>query len=317
MTTTRPQSPVAAGAALSAQGTQTPSAMKRRRLLHAYLFMFPAFLVISIFVFIPLAQVIYYSFTDFNMLNDPQWVGLANYTKLFNDGVFWQSLVASFTYLLVTPILIVASIGLAIVVNRNLPGVYLFRALYYIPVVISAVAIGMIFDFVYKDQGLINGALRSLRIIDQPIGFMLTPALVLPSIMAVTIWRGLGYYMVMFLAGLQSIPEELYEAAAIDGANRWQQHIFITVPMLRPVITFVAIISSISALRAFDEIYILTNGTGGVLDSALTTMFYLYRQAFRFNNIGYAAAIAVVFTVLTMALSLLNLRFLEGKEDNS
>jgi len=129
----------------------------------------------------------------------------------------------------------------------------------------------------------------------------------------VTVWRGLGYYMVMFLAGLQAISEELYEAAAIDGANRFQQHLYITVPGLRPVITFVAVISSISALRAFDEIYIMTNGTGGLLDSAMTTMFYLYRQGFQFLNIGYAAAIAVIFTIITMVFSLVNLRFMEGK----
>lgn len=294
---------------------QSTSVLQRRINRNAYFFLLPAMLTLAVFLFIPLIQVIYYSFTDFDMLTQPQWVGLKNYTELFQDDLFWKSLSLSFTYLLVTPILIVFSIALAIVVNRSLLGVNLFRALYFIPVVISAVAIGMIFDFVFADQGLINGLLRSLNIIDTPIGFLTNPSLVLPSIMAVTIWRGLGYYMVMFLAGLQSIPEELYEAAAIDGANRFQQHIHVTVPMLRPVITFVAIISSIAALRAFDEIFILTNGTGGLLDSALTTMFYLYRQAFVFLNIGYAAAMAVIFTIITMVLSLLNLRFLEGDND--
>jgi len=174
----------------------------------------------------------------------------------------------------------------------------------------------MIFDFVFAEPaGLINGALRQLHLIDEPIHFLTDPDSILPSIMAVTVWRGIGYYMVMFLAGLQAIPEELYEAASIDGANRFQQHIYITIPSLRPVITFVAVISSISALRAFDEIFILTNGTGGLLDSALTSMFYLYRQGFRFLNIGYAAAIAVAFTIITMIFSLINLWFLEGRDN--
>lgn len=275
--------------------------------------MLPALIALTIFVFIPLGQVIYYSFTDYDMLTSPEWVGLANYVELFQDATFWKSLSYSLMYLLVTPILIVLSIALAIIVNRILPGVTLFRALYFIPVVISPVAIGMIFDFVYAEPGgLINGFLRQVGLINEPIHFLTEPSLILPSIMAVTVWRGIGYYMVMFLAGLQSIPEELYEAAAIDGANPIQQHLHVTVPMLRPVITFVAIISSISALRAFDEIFIMTNGTGGLLDSALTTMFYIYRQAFDFLEIGYAAAIAVIFTLLTMVLSLVNLHFLEG-----
>ncbi len=286
--------------------------MQRRRNRAAYLFLTPAVVFMIIFMLIPLLQVIYFSFTDYDLLTPPVWAGIKNYTRLFQDPQFWQSLLRSLTYLIVTPILIVLSIILAIVVNRPLRGITLFRALYYIPVVISAVAIGMIFDFVFAEPaGLLNGLLRQFGLIERPIHFLTEPSLILPSIMSVTVWRGIGYYMVMFLAGLQSIPEELYEAAAIDGAGRFQQHIFVTVPMLRPVITFVAVISSISALRAFDEIYILTNGTGGLLDAGMTTIFYLYRQAFSFLHIGYAAAIAVVFTAFTLVFSLINLRFLE------
>jgi len=293
------------------------SAMERRRTITAYVFLAPAFAILILFLFIPLVQVVYYSFTDYDMLRSPHWVGLENYQNLMHDDLFWTSLKRSFIYLSVTPVLIVLSIALAIIVNRPLRGVNVFRALYYIPVVISAVAIGMIFNFVFAEPaGLINGLLRQLGLIDTPIHFLTDPDYVLPSIMAVTIWRGLGYYMVMFLAGLQAIPEELYEAAAIDGANKLQQHLHITVPQLRPVITFVAVISSISALRAFDEIFILTDGSGGLLDSGVTTMFYLYRQAFRFLNIGYAASIAVVFTIITMIFSLINLRLLEGRADD-
>ncbi len=314
MTNTVTRVPNTANPSVQNDETNTDgSLLARRRTISAYLFMLPALIALTIFVFIPLGQVIYYSFTDYDMLTSPEWVGLANYVELFQDATFWKSLSYSLMYLLVTPILIVLSIALAIIVNRILPGVTLFRALYFIPVVISPVAIGMIFDFVYAEPGgLINGFLRQVGLINEPIHFLTEPSLILPSIMAVTVWRGIGYYMVMFLAGLQSIPEELYEAAAIDGANPIQQHLHVTVPMLRPVITFVAIISSISALRAFDEIFIMTNGTGGLLDSALTTMFYIYRQAFDFLEIGYAAAIAVIFTLLTMVLSLVNLHFLEG-----
>jgi putative chitobiose transport system permease protein len=301
--------------AVAQDARRTTSVMERRRNLHAYLFLTPALIFLLIFMAVPLLQVIYYSFTNYDLLTPPSWIGFENYTRLFQDDLFWKSLGKSFSYLIVTPILIVLSIILAIIVNRKIRGIAFFRALYYIPVVISAVAIGMIFDFVFAEPaGLINGILRQLGLIDRPIHFLTEPALTLPSIMGVTVWRGIGYYMMMFLAGLQSIPEELYEAAAIDGANRFQQHLYVTVPMLRPVITFVAVISSISALRAFDEIFILTNGSGGLLDAGVTTIFYLYRQAFDFLNIGYAAAIAVVFTIITMILSVINLRFLERRD---
>lgn len=133
--------------------------------------------------------------------------------------------------------------------------------------------------------------------------------------MLVTVWRGIGFYMIIFLAALQAVPEELYEAAAIDGANRFQQHLYVTVPGIRPAIIFVAIISSISAIKVFEEIWVMTDGTGGLLDSALTLMFYLYRQGFINLELGYAAAIAVVFSILTLVLSILNLRYLERNND--
>jgi putative chitobiose transport system permease protein len=174
----------------------------------------------------------------------------------------------------------------------------------------------MIFEFVFEEpNGLINGALRALGIIDRPINFLSHPDSTLVSIMLVTIWRGIGFYMVIFLAALQNIPDELYEAAAIDGANRFQQHWYITVPGIRPTIIFVAIISSISALKVFEEIFVMTDGSAGVLDSALTLMFYLFRQGFVFLELGYASAIAVVFTLITLVFSIVNLRFLERGTD--
>lgn len=289
---------------------------KRRRAIRryatAYGFLAPAFAFLIVFLFIPLVISIYLSFTDYKLLNAPNWVGLGNYEKLFNDPLFWRGLRNSFIYLIATPILIALSISLAIVVNRALKGVYIFRTLYYIPAVTSVVAVGMIFEFVFAEpSGLINGVLLSLGVIQRPINFLTHPDSTLISIMLVTIWRGIGFYMIIFLSALQAVPEELYEAAAIDGANKLQQHWHITVPGIRPSIVFVAIISSISALKVFEEIWVMTNGTGGVLDSALTLMFYLYRQGFIFLEMGYAAAIAVVFAVITLVFSIMNFRYLE------
>jgi putative chitobiose transport system permease protein len=287
-----------------------------RRHIVAYGFIAPAFSFLIVFLFIPLIAAIYLSFTDYDLLTRPEWEGLDNYWRLFNDPLFWRGLRNSFIYLVVTPILIVLSIALAIVVNRNLRGIYIFRTIYYIPAVTSVVAVGMIFEFVFAEPaGLINGFLRSVGLIDRPINFLTHPDYTLISIMLVTIWRGIGFYMIIFLAALQSVPEELYEAAAIDGANRFQQHLYVTIPGIRPSIIFVAIISSISALKVFEEIWVMTDGTGGLIDSALTLMFYLYRQGFTNLELGYAAAIAVVFSLITLVFSILNLRYLERNND--
>lgn len=283
------------------------SVFKRRKRVAAYAFLAPALGFLAVFFFFPLTQVIYYSFTDFDLYS-ASWVGAENYRNLLADPLFWMSLRKSFVYLICTPILIVLSLTLAIIVNRPLKGVAFFRAMYFMPAVISAVAIGMIFELVFAEQGLLNGILREIGFIRRPIAFLQDPALVLPSIMGVTIWRGVGYYMVMFLAGLQAIPKEHYEAASIDGANVLQQHWHITVPGVRPIIVLVGVLSSIAALRAFDEIFILTDGTGGILNSGLTAMFYLYRQAFVFNNVGYASALAVVFSLVIIVFTVINLR---------
>jgi len=289
---------------------------RRMRLITAYGFIAPAMFFFVVFLFIPLIAAVYLSFTSYDLVTAPEWVGLDNYQNLFQDPLFWRGLRNSFIYLIVTPILIVLSIGLAIVVNRKLMGIPIFRTIYYIPAVTSVVAVGMIFEFVFAEpSGLINGLLLSLGLIERPINFLTHPDSTLISIMLVTIWRGIGFYMVIFLAALQAVPEELYEAAAIDGANRFQRHLYVTVPGIRPAIIFVAVISSISALKVFEEIWVMTDGSGGLLDSALTLMFYLYRQGFINLELGYASAIAVVFTIVTLIFSIANLRFLERGTD--
>ncbi len=289
-----------------------------KKTLVAYGFIAPAMSFLVIFLFIPLVIAVYLSFTRYDLLTAPEWVGTQNYEALFQDPLFWRGLRNSFIYLIVTPILIFLSICLAIVANRNLRGIYIFRTVYYIPAVTSVVAVGMIFEFVFAEpSGLINGVLLTLGWIDKPINFLTHPDSTLISIMMVTIWRGIGFYMIVFLAALQAVPEELYEAAAIDGANRLQQHRYITVPGIRPSIIFVAIISSISALKIFEEVWVMTDGSAGLLDSALTLMFYLYRQGFVNLELGYAASIAVVFTLITLTFSLLNLRYLERNNDGN
>lgn len=285
--------------------------MMKKFSLTPYLFLTPAILVIAVFVLYPMIAVVYYSFTDYNIMTPPVWIGIRNYQQLLKDPIFWLALKNSFIYLLVTPILIFLCIILAIVVNRKLPGINMFRALYYIPVISGSIAVGISWRLMLDTNGLLNGLLMSVGFLKEPIQWLAEPSYTLPIAMLLTIWMGLGYYMMIFLAGLQNIPEELYDAALIDGCNAWQKHWYISFPGLRPQITFVAVISSLAALEVFNEIYILTGGLGGILNSGVTMVFYLWRQAFRLNHAGMASAIAMVLLVITLAFSIMNMRFLE------
>ena len=285
--------------------------MTRRLSLTPYLFLAPALLVIAVFVLYTIVAVVYYSFTDYSIVTPPVWIGLKNYQQLVQDPVFWQALRHSFIYLLVTPTLIFLCILLAIVVNRKLPGINVFRALYYIPVISGSIAVGIAWRLMLDTNGLLNGILISVGILKEPVQWLAEPAYTLPIAMLLTTWMGLGYYMMIFLAGLQNISEELYDAALIDGCNAWQKHWHVSFPGLRPQITFVAVISSLAALEVFNEILILFGPLGGVLNSGVTMVFYLWRQAFRLQHAGMASAIALVLLVITLAFSIVNIRYLE------
>ena len=285
--------------------------MIRRRAITPYTFLAPALVLLGIFVLYPIIAVIWYSFTDYDIATPPVFIGLDNYTKLLDDETFRLAIVHSFVYLLVTPILIVMSIALAIIVNRRLKGIHIFRALYFVPAISGSIAIGLAWRWIFERNGLLNSVLVSLGVIDTPVQWLATPSLVLPIAMLLTIWAGVGYYSVIFLAGLQNIPEELYDAASIDGATDFQKHRYVSVPGLRPQITFVAVISSLAALKVFDEIYVLTGRTGGILDSGVTIVFYLWKQAFVLGHAGYASAIAMALLAMTLVFSIVNVRFLE------
>lgn len=289
--------------------------MTRRLSATPYLFLAPALALIGVFVVYPILAVVYYSFTDYDISTPPVWVGLDNYERLVGDPTFWLALTHSVVYLIVTPILIVLSIGLAIIVNRRLRGIHVFRALYYIPAISGTIAIGISWRWLFDTNGLINSVLISVGILDAPVQWLAEPDAVLPIAMLLTIWAGVGYYSVIFLAGLQNISEELYDAARIDGCSDLQKHRYVSVPGLRPQIVFVAVISSLAALKVFDEIYVLTNKTGGILDSGTTIVFYLWEQAFRLTHAGYASAIAIVLLAITLVFSVVNVRLLERRAE--
>ncbi len=280
----------------------------RGQYLTPYLFLAPALILLTLTVFWPALQAFYLSFTryEYDITQPPQWIGLDNFERLLSDQVFWQTLGNTVTYLVgVVPILVIAPLGLAILVNRALPGIYWFRAAYYTPVVISMVVAGIAWQWLYAETGLLNQLLRWLNPSAEGIPWLTSPDLALFSVMAVTVWKGLGYYMVIYLAGLQAIPAELYEAAAIDGSDGWQKHWDITVPMMKPYLFLVAVISAISATKVFEEIFIMTQG--GPLNSSKTIVYYVYERAFRNLEISYACTIGLVLFLMILGLSLLRL----------
>ena len=285
--------------------------MAKKKNLTPYLFLAPALLIVAVFVLYPIGAVVYYSFTDYSIATPPVWIGVSNYQRLFADPIFWKALKHSIAYLIVTPILIFLCIILAIIVNRRIPGIYAFRAMYYIPVISGSIAVGIAWRLMLDTNGLLSSLLITLGMTKEPVQWLATPQFTLPIAMLLTIWMGLGYYMMIFLAGLQNIPEELYDAALIDGCNSWQKHWHVSLPGLRPQIVMVAVISSLAALQVFNEIYILTGGLGGILNSGVTIVFYLWQQAFRLQHAGMASAIAIVLLVITLVFSIVNIRILE------
>ena len=271
-----------------------------------YLFLLPALLLLGLTVFWPVLQAFYLSLTNYiDLSQPPQWIGIGNYRRLLADKVFWQTLGNTLLYLIcVVPILVIFPLGLAILVNRKLRGMNWFRAFYYTPVIISMVVAGIAWKWLYAENGLLNQFLAHIGFKDG-IPWLTSPKWALYSVMAVTIWKGLGYYMVIYLAGLQSIPDELYEAAAMDGSDGISKHWDITVPLMKPYLLLVAVISAISATKVFEEVYIMTQG--GPRNSSKTIVYYLYEQAFQNLEISYACTIGLVIFLLILTLSIVRI----------
>jgi putative chitobiose transport system permease protein len=283
------------------------------RRLTPYLFLLPALVVLGLTVFWPALQAFYLSFTqyEYDLTQAPKWVGLANFQRLWGDPVFWKTMGNTLVYLLgVVPILVVVPLGLALLVNQKLRGINWFRASFYTPVVISMVVAGIAWKWLYAENGLFNQFLGQLGLKDG-IPWLTSPNWVIFSVMVVTVWKGLGYYMMIYLAGLQSIPAELYEAAAIDGSDGYSKHWDITVPLMRPYLLLVAVISAISATKVFEEVYIMTQG--GPRNSSKTVVYYLYEQAFSDLEISYACTIGLVLFLVILGLSILNLKLSQGR----
>ena len=290
-------------------------AAARPRSATAWGFLAPALLLIGLSVLIPAAMALVMSFTRSGLdVGEPlQWVGLANIRRLLADPMFFRVLGTTLLYLVgVVPPVVLGSLVLAVLVNRQLPGIHWFRAAFYTPVLVSIVVAAIAFRWLYAETGLVNGWLSALLgPAFTPIGFLTNPVLALPAVMVVTLWKGLGYYMVIFLAGLQGISADLYEAAELDGSEGWRKHLDITLPLLRPYVTLVAVISAIAATKVFEEVYLMTQG--GPAESTKTLVYYVYDQAFAELEISYACTVGLALFVIVLLLSLVRFAFAGDK----
>lgn len=279
-----------------------------RRILTPYLFLLPALLLLVTFTFYPVLFGTALSLFDYDVINPPRFVGLANFRTLWTDRYFWIALENSVKYLAVVPVLQGCAILLALWVYRSTRGIGWLRAAYYLPVVTSIVVVGILWRWMYDDAGLVNFVLLRLRLLRAPIHWLADPAIALYAVMFVTLWKGLGYYMVIYLVGLEAIPPGYAEAAAIDGAGAFEQLRHVTLPLLRPSILLATTLSAISALRVFEEVYVMTSG--GPVYATYTMFYYMFDQAFGALHLGYAAALGVILTVVTVGLSVANFRLL-------
>jgi multiple sugar transport system permease protein len=295
-----------------------PSAARRARRSEkvlsraAFFFLLPGLLVLLFFFFLPIAGALVLSLTDFDIYGvadygNVRFVALHNYAELLRDPLFWAALKNTLYFVLVGgPLSVGVSLAAAVLINtKGIRFKGFFRSAYFAPVVTTLVAVAVVFRFLYHGRyGLINYALAWFGM--EPVDWLGDPTWAMPAIILLAVWKNFGYNMVIFIAGLQNVPEYLYEAATVDGANAWHRFKNITLPMLAPTFLFVSIITMIGYFQLFAEPYVMTEG--GPLNSTLSVVLYMYQEGFRWWDMGYAAAIAFVLFVFILAGTLIQLR---------
>jgi multiple sugar transport system permease protein len=276
-----------------------------------YFFLLPSLLAFATFIVFPVAASFYLAFTRYDILTPPLFIGTRNFEfMLTGDPIFWKVLGNTLYYsLLQVPLNIVCALGLALALNAKLRGVVVYRALYFVPVVSSIIAVAIVWRWVYDaDWGILNWLISFVGLPKQ--NWLYDPNLAMPSVILMNVWKNLGYNMVLFLAGLQGIPEVYYEAAKIDGARGWHLFRRITLPLLSPVMFFVVVISIINSFQVFGAIYIMTKG--GPLDATNVLVYHLYFKAFNELQMGYAAALAWVLFSFLLVITLIQNRLSKG-----
>jgi multiple sugar transport system permease protein len=273
-----------------------------RSRLTPYLFIAPNLLLFSIFVFFPLLYAAYISLHQWSLIDAPEFAGTQNYTRLFTDGQFWQSLTNTVIYSAATvPTSLILGLMLAIGLNRHLAARTLLRSVYFLPVVVSSVATAVIAAWLFNDNyGIVNALLKQAGV--RPVAWLSSPQWALPSIILTTLWVRIGFCMVVYLAALQSISPNYYEAALIDGASRPQQFRYVTWPLLRPTTFLLLILNVIYSFQVFDLIFVMTGGGPGF--STTMIVQYIYQAAFASSEMGYASAMGMILFVLILLFTL-------------
>ncbi|MET7639748.1 sugar ABC transporter permease [Streptomyces sp. NPDC005438] len=303
--------PPAATPAATPRPTGRRMSRRHREWLAAALFLAPDCVGLALFVGLPMVLSLLLSFFQVSGFGSYEWVGLGNYRRMVGDPLFWDSMQTTGLYVLVlVPTLFVVSLGLGLLVRQKLPGMGVFRTLFFLPYVISLVVVGLLWKFMFDDQvGVVNKSLRAAGM--EGHSWLGEPSTALYAVIAVFVWVMMGYYMIIFLAGLQEIPREYYEAARIDGAGPWAQFRHITWPLLRPTSFFVLLMSTVAAITGgFELVFVLTEG--GPANSTSLAIFYIYQQAFVFGEYGYASAMGTALVLAMTLCSVLIFRITKG-----
>ncbi|MDJ0576348.1 MAG: sugar ABC transporter permease [Xenococcaceae cyanobacterium MO_234.B1] len=286
--------------------TQKIASYLDRDTFAAWIFLAPALLLLSIFLFYPIVYLIYLSFTTGSFtISGVSWIGWSNYWRLFSDSDFWQVIgnTVYFTVATVIPTLVIP-LALAVLLNRSAPLRSILRTAYFIPSITSLVAVGLGFRWLFQTQGPVNNLLLTLGL--EAIPWLSSTIWAMPVLILLSSWKQIGFNLVVFLGGLQTIPESRYEAAELDGANDWAKFWYITLPGLRPTLIFAVVTTTIFTLRSFEQVYIITGG--GPLNSTNLLVFYIYEQAFARFEFGYAAAAATILLIVTFIFVYLYVR---------
>jgi multiple sugar transport system permease protein len=296
----------------TARGPRRHSKVWRREALDGYLLAAPAILGLLIFTAYPVIYTFYLSFTEYNFVRDPAWVGLDNYKEMVGDELFRKSLVSTLYYVALSiPLTLIGSFIVALLLNQGVRGISIYRTIWYLPALVPAAAAAALWRWILnRDFGIVNELLYRLGL--PTPGWLVEPEWTIPTLALVALWTGLGGTMLIFLAGLQGVPTHLYEAAALDGASAWRRLWNVTIPMMSPIIFFNLVLGVISSFQAFTTVYLIYTPTGsgsaGPSDSGLLYLVYLYRNAFQYFRVGYAAALSWALFLIIVALTVILFR---------
>ncbi len=282
----------------------------QRRNILGYIFILPFILGVLFWLVIPAGVAAWLSFQDWNLISPPKPNGLTNFEKMFADPLFWQALKVTVNYTLISvPLSLVLGFALALLMNHSIKGIRIFRTIYYLPTIVPAVANAVLWAWIFNSEfGLLNAILRAFDI--PKVNWLIDPKWAMPALILMSLW-GLGGGMVIYLAGLQGIPQDYYEAAEIDGAGRWAKLWGITIPLMSPVIFFNLIIGIIGSFQVFTAGFLLTDG--GPQNATLFFTLYIYRNAFRYFDMGYSAALAWVLFFIVLVLTLFVVKYLGSR----